>query len=216
MNILDNLPEDDKEILGKTLVAIRDKYPLYIEAVTFLESKVGLKATQALCNIRDTLSHLSSALLVTSTSSSHARLDHLNEVNEHFRRAIIEPYELAVNVRLVELKDLFDIYLKTSAPVTYKVKPPPKPIDEFKGRINSIISLTRQGRAAKGENGWTPKWEEGIKTLERAFEESDKLRDEMRAEISRVDGAVKTRIYFAIGILATIAFGIIGIFSLIA
>ena len=219
MEFLDTLSKKEKAVLGEILVLIRDKHHLFLEATTFLESKVGLKATQALCNVRDTLSHLSSGLSAISTSKSkkdsHARLDHLNEVSEHFRRAILEPYELAVNVRLVELDELYNVYIRTAAPAAYKIKPAPKPIDEFKGRMNSVRELTRQGRAGKGANGWTPKWEEGLKKLERAFEDADKLKDEMRAEISRVDAAVKNRVRFAIGIIIAIAFGVPGIIGLI-
>lgn len=215
MSLLDDLPPEDKKILEKILITIRDKCPAALEAITHLETKTGKKATQALNNIRDVLFHFATTVRELGKSTETIK-QQLGPIEEHFRRAIIEPYEHAANIRAVELDELWENYLETVFPITHKLNPCPTTTDEQKGKINNIKDLIRKGRDAKRENAWTSIWEQGCKAFEKAYDESDKLRDELRAEIARAVGHKRNRrnimITIGAGFLIALVFFLVGIF----
>lgn len=205
MSFLDDLEDDDKTILENILITIRDKCPTALDAITYLETKTGKKSTQSLSNLRDVIFHLATLIsVINDPAKTKAKDQQLGTIEEHLRRAIIEPYEHAANIRLGKLKELYENYLKIVCPISTKLNPRPIDKDEVKGRLEATEELIRKGRDAKKENDWTPKWEEGCKAFETAFKEADTLNDILSIQIAAADTYWRSRKTLLIGIGAAI------------
>jgi hypothetical protein len=122
MSFLDTLTPNDKEILEKILIIIRDKCPTAVKAFAYLETNTGKKATQALNNFRDVLFHLATTLKDIGKSADNTR-NQLGAIEERLRRSIIEPYERAAITRLEDLEKLWVNYLETVPPYCSRIKP---------------------------------------------------------------------------------------------
>src|SRR5579864_1125801 len=104
----DLLDELDRGLLVSFLCLFRDRYPDADEAAHFLETKTGISATSVtVTNQRDALSHLVTFLGKRGVDEQQQQLHH---AEEHFRRAIIEPYQVAAATRRDALKDTVALY----------------------------------------------------------------------------------------------------------
>jgi phosphoenolpyruvate carboxylase len=84
----------DSATVERFLILIRDNYPKADRASFFLEEVAGKTSSVAMANLRDVLSHLATAL---SSDTRPEDLDaQLASAEEHFRRAIQEPYAIAL------------------------------------------------------------------------------------------------------------------------
>jgi hypothetical protein len=213
MGFLDDLEDDDKVILENVLITIRDKCPTALDAITYLETKTGEKSTQSLSNLRDVIFHLATLIgVINDPAKTKSKDQQLGTIEEHFRRAIIEPYEHAANIRLAKLKELYEDYLKIVCPISTKLNPLPIDNNEVKGRLEAAEELIRKGRDAKKENDWTSKWEDGCKAFETAFKEADTLNDILSVQIARADSHRKSKRYLLIGIGAAILIALVFFF----
>lgn len=167
--------------------------------------KDGEKSTQSLSNLRDVIFHLATLIsVINDPAKTKAKNQQLGTIEEHLRRAIIEPYEHAANIRLGKLKELYENYLKIVCPISIKLNPRPIDKDEVKGRLEAAEELIRKGRDAKKENDWTQKWEEGCKAFVTAFKEADTLNDILSIQIAAADTYWRNRKTLLIGIGAAI------------
>ena len=152
----------DKRLLVSFLELIKDKYPLADKAHFFLQTRAELPNIHGVANLRDVLSHLTS--LLDESEPPETKRAHLDNAAEHFRRAILEPYESAINRLANEFDNLYKRYRRFVLPVRgdYELlrdAPDEKTIEE---RVVEIKDLALRGREAKRLNVWNDKWEEGV------------------------------------------------------
>src|SRR5713101_7239802 len=83
-----------QSLVEQFLFLIRDGYPKAELATGFLEERAGIKNVQGIANVRDTLSHLATFLVPAIDNEERAK--QIISAEEHLRRAIIEPYQVAV------------------------------------------------------------------------------------------------------------------------
>ncbi|HHT9112948.1 MAG: hypothetical protein HZA47_09930 [Planctomycetes bacterium] len=193
--IFDNLSTENKDILQRIFYLIKDKYPDVERANILCEERSGSKSAQALNNIRDTISHLRTVF--ENWDKPHEfKVKQLATIEEHLRRAIIEPYELASKKEIKLLQDNYTNYQDTVLPIIYKLNPPPLSVDDVELRIQTINTLMQDGRRAKSANDWVPQWEEGCKAFDRAYEQAKQLNRELKEEIIRADKIVQDKSAF--------------------
>lgn len=165
----------DTDLVVSFLLLIRDCYPQVNEAVIFIESKTEVAATAAMANMRDAISHF--ATFLSGKLDKAQRLAQIASAEEHLRRALLEPYETAYKLRLVEVRDLYRLYKKHVLPAkassdALKKAPSERSLDI---RLAKVVDLGANGRRAKGKNLWTREWEQGVANLVKAYSEVSKI-----------------------------------------
>lgn len=183
---LDNLSPENKEILETVISLIKEKYPLLQRALIYCEEISGEKPTVAFNNIRDFLSHLRTVFSRWDATPEDKRKQ-LAQAEEHLRRAIIEPYELASKVEIGKLEKTYERYIEAVPKLGHKMNPTPPTIQEIQSRLNLIYELREKGREAKSENNWTQVWEEGIGQFIKTIEIAQEWDGKLKTEIARAD-----------------------------
>lgn len=158
-----NISDYEKELLVNFLSLIKDRYSLADEANFFLEQSGISSISVAIANQRDAVSHFVSFLSNPGTDKEDYRKHQLSAAEEHLRRAIIEPYQLAVDLKKRELLDLYEDYL------TIPQNEQPLSTKEIDAIINTVIEKTIQGRKAKTANSWSNEWKQGVISFLDAF-----------------------------------------------
>jgi len=207
----------EKEIIERIIYIIKEKYPLAEEATYYLETNTGLLNNTGVRNIKDMLSHFHT--IIKHDLTFEERKEQLAGAEEHLRRAIIEPYERAVYFELKNIIPFYNEYKEKIIPVLKKLNLP----EEFKKenidrRISAIKKLIRVGRAAKGENRWNEKWQEGVECFIQAYEDTTNLKKKLQDAIylyKQFTQEKKAKYYFIWGIIATILCFILGSIILI-
>src|SRR5947209_18289498 len=97
------------------LLLIRDNYKKADKATFFLEQRSGIVNIQGITNMRDVLSHL--VTLLDPATPDGKWEEQLGNAEEHLRRAIIEPYEIALNELTVKFEELYDRYRQLVLPI---------------------------------------------------------------------------------------------------
>lgn len=201
-DIFDNLSPENKDILKKIFYLIKDKYPDVERANILCEERSGSKSAQALNNIRDTISHLRTVF--ENWDKPHEfKVKQLATIEEHLRRAIIEPYELASKKEIKLLHDNYTNYQNIVLPIIHKLNPLPLDANAIELRINTINTLMQDGRKAKSTNDWTPQWEEGCKAFDRAYEQAKQLNHILKEDIIRADKIIRDKSAFRKNIYCT-------------
>lgn len=154
--------EVEKEILKDFLELFRDNYEKTNIATHFLEQNEGVSNAQGIANIRDSLSHFTSALQPNSTFTQ--RREHVTSAEEHLRRAIIEPYERAVNHKLTKFHALNADYRRDVIPLIsrdsrYVNAPEESRITAVLDEVKAFLSRARN---TKGKSFRDPDWQEGV------------------------------------------------------
>lgn len=170
----------NSDILQRMLELVRDNYRKADKATFFLETRTGKTNIQGITNLRDVLSHFATLLGTEMTiEQAHAQVA---SAEEHLRRAILEPYEIALNEKINKYMVLHEKYLAEVIPVLERhvaLRNAPDQ-DVIKARMNEIYSLAEKGRIAKGKNLWNPDWEHGVAGYIQAYDALDKLDDEIQ------------------------------------
>ncbi len=159
----------DLEILEKTLVLIRDKYHLATQANVYLELNTGTSGINiGITNQRDAITHLVS--LLQKPGDRDQQLAQLANLEEHLRRAIMEPYEKAVDLLQEKLLKILNQYKETvlTLPDFTEVMPGAPTLLQVNTSLKAIDDMRAEGRLAKKENAWTDAWENGVKCFNRA------------------------------------------------
>jgi hypothetical protein len=169
----------DIRIVARFLVLFRDHYKKCDKATTFLETRTGESNITAITNQRDALSHFATAL--QKDTPTEKREEQYATAEEHFRRAIIEPYEIALESKVNKLIDLYRNYREFIVPVRDRhteLQESPNDI-AIEATIREINNLRDNARKAKGRNMWDEKWEEGINDYIKAFDSADVLHNNL-------------------------------------
>lgn len=207
-----------KEFVEKALYLIRDNYRKADEACFFLEERAGINNIQAITNVRDATSHIVT-LLNKPDLSNEQREVQLGNAEEHLRRAIIEPYEIAIDSLTKDFYPLYLQYRERLLPVKARhtvLGSAPNSIS-IDARLREIQQLTVKGREGKGKNLWDPAWEEGISAFIDAFDKLFELKAELETHWYNYEqiGRDRRQIWLAAwGIIATLTTFILGILLL--
>ena len=156
--------DERKAVIERFLSMIENIYPLVDKATFFLELKCAHSGINiAMANQRDFLSHFCTLLKDTSLTPTQMN-DQASAAEEHLRRAVIESYQKAVELKLFdvlsqlnEYKELV-LYSKASHP-SFADAPS---LDHIKLILKEVQQLREQGRKAKSRNKLDDKWEEGV------------------------------------------------------
>jgi hypothetical protein len=169
----------DKAILESFLILIRDNYKKADEAAFFLENRAGITNVHGITNMRDVLSHL--ATMLDRKTPPEKKRDQLNNAEEHLRRAVLEPYEVALSKLTAEFKTVYNNYKSQVLPnITEHISMHSAPnIAAVDARMRVIADLAAKGRKAKGKNLWTDEWEAGVISYVEAYDKLTSLRSEL-------------------------------------
>jgi hypothetical protein len=203
------------------LLLIRDNYQAAERAIFYLEEHAGILGTAGLTNLRDVLSHLSSML--EENTPEDKRDAQLASAEEHLRRAIFDPYAVALRRLRGAYRTVLADYRKYVLPFRSKNSYFKKAPDEgdIRARWEEVVRLAQQGRAAKGRNLWDRRWEEGVSCYIQAYDRLSKLHADLLGYCnhhSETRRERKQRLYNIsglIGSIGTIVFGILSIWLVV-
>lgn len=182
--------------VDRLLEILQEQYIVYVKkAILWLEVETGEKSKRSIYELKDALDHIAIAVH-PDTTEDHATM-HLNAVEEHFRRAAVEPAEwLALNElnRLLKIKNRGFWWWK------FLLLKAPEP-DEFDKTILAGQELVTKGREYKAIS-----LQESFKHLKEGCLVFRKLRIELQpSELrSRVFAILLAIIFFVLGIIATV------------
>jgi hypothetical protein len=229
----------ERKLVESFLELVRDNYKKADAANLFLEQRTGEANVYGITNLRDVLSHL--ATLLSPKTPTEKRAEQLTNAEEHLRRAIVEPYETALNKLIVQFDDLYEKYKRDVLPVQdrYPGLQAAPNTGSIEAQLEETRALTSNGRLAKAKNLWDPEWElgvtgfiDGYKKLsdlhrlleEYCFKQAQLARDEKaQAEIQSLreqldskanelqSSSRKSTILTIWGIIATVLLGALGI-----
>jgi hypothetical protein len=200
--------------LERFLTMIRDGYPKAELATCFLEERAGINNVPSMANVRDVLSHL--ATFLDPNISEEERANQLAHAEEHFRRAIMEPYQIAIEDIASKVADLYDKYKKCVLParITHpSLRSAPNDL-QINARLRDVRKHFDAGRLAKGRNRWDGPWEEGVKNFTLAFDELEDILQELERHCNTLDHSETAKKHTRLhlwGIIATVVAGILGI-----
>jgi hypothetical protein len=184
---LDHLSPEEARLFVRFLILIRDNYKKADKAAHFLEAKGGVANTCSMANLRDVLSHM--ATLLDRATLPERRPDQLANAEEHLRRAIIEPYEIALGALIEKFKPAFDGYRERLIPIresTEGFRTAPVRSD-IESRLQEIEELAEKGKQAKGRNTWDEEWELGVSSLIDAYRKLAELHGEIEDWIFKLN-----------------------------
>jgi len=162
------------DILERMIDLLRERYSAASVALTFLEVMTQEYDIVGLANQRDVLSHFAS--ICAPSKARREREENLANAEEHLRRAIVEPYQTAVEVRLDRFISEYDFYDRKLVKKEKSVKLD-KIVnhDYIREEIETIKELLKEGRDKKNCNIWDTKWEEAVRCFTIAYEKIVKL-----------------------------------------
>jgi hypothetical protein len=162
-------------LISRFLTLIRDYYRQADKAAYFLEHHAGKTHTLTMANLRDVLSHF--ATMLDPSTPADQRREQLASAEEHMRRAIIEPYQIALGTmseRCVRVQEEFN--KKTRS------------LDDKRGQLRRVAIEQKlaeiredaeKGRFAKTVPLGSPRWDEGIAALINAYDGMATLHSQM-------------------------------------
>lgn len=180
MNTPDLICGVDKSLVEKFLTLIVRTYPKADEAHLFLEERARVTNVVGMSNLRDVLSHL--VTLVEPGLSDEHRVAQLATAEEHLRRAVIEPYQLAIDhVLRTRFDAIYEEYCSLVEPL--RDEDPRLSAAPSRDRIGKTLkrvrTLVEKGRKAKGRNLWDKKWEDGVSCFIEAYDILDTVMDQL-------------------------------------
>lgn len=173
------------EVLIKFLKLFRDHYRKCEKATTFLEHRTDIPNIASIANQRDAVSHFKSAL--QPNVSREVREQQYATAEEHFRRAIIEPYETALRKKIDLLIPVVRQYRELVLPVkerydTLNEFPDGEQLDDT---FREIAKLRDGARTAKGKNIWDEVWEQGVEDYVLGFDLAHDLLNQLEDAVYR-------------------------------
>jgi hypothetical protein len=175
------LNENERQLLKRFLVLIRDNYRKADKATFFMERRAGVTNSCAVYNLRDVLSHF--ATFLDPGTPPEDRPDQLASAEEHLRRAIIEPYEIGLASLIERLEPLYQKYKARLLPVkdrytALSTAPNQIQLDKVLAEVNDMV---QKGKNAKANNRWDADWEAGVQALPEAYEMLASLHSEIES-----------------------------------
>jgi len=176
---LSHLTSEERELVLRFLVLIRDNYKKADKAAYFLERRAGVVNNCAMTNLRDVLSHLST--LLDPATPARKRRDQLASAEEHLRRAIIEPYEIGLGTLTEKFTQDYEAYRRDVLPVKdtldgFGTAPNRTQVES---RLQEVNGLALRGKQAKGRNMWDDDWEDGVAAFADAYDKLLALHSEV-------------------------------------
>ncbi len=101
------MQEDIKKIFDKAVDAILFNYPKITDSLFHLEARDHRRSLSTYIDIRDILSHL--VTISKCLTKEQAEANYIN-MCEHIRRAIVEPYQITLELKLRDIHSLYDLY----------------------------------------------------------------------------------------------------------
>ncbi len=180
---LGHFSSEEVALFYRFLVLVRDNYTKADKAAHFLERRAGVANTCSMANLRDVLSHM--ATLLDPNTPPDKRSSQLASAEEHLRRAIIEPYEIALGSLSDKFSPTYDGYREKVIPIRetdgFRSSPNRAAID---GQLEEIDGLAEKGKQAKGRNQWDEEWEIGVASLIDAY-----------TKLAELHGAIEEWVY---------------------
>jgi hypothetical protein len=201
----------DPDVLKGFLILIKEKYAMVDMANFFLEIKTGVSGINiAMANERDFLSHLCTVLSDQELTPDKQK-DQLSAAEEHLRRAVIESYQKAVEIKFSSVLDNYEKYRYEVVPLQKRYEPLADAPDfnSIRTKIKEINVLRMESRNAKRRNKWDDSWEQGVATYVKAFLDLEKLDDTLEdyiliARQCHNDNKKREIIYISIGIVSIV------------
>ncbi len=210
----------DRKLIEEFLLLIQNNYKEADKATFFLEQRTGIVNVQSIANVRDVLSHL--VTLLSPDTPDDKKEAQLANAEEHLRRAIIEPYETAVNDRLIKFNELYFNYRRKLLPVKHRhliLASAPNEVS-IDASMKEIGELYTQGRTGKGKNIWTPEWERGVTgfidayeklsalyaELEKHWNNYEQIKRDIKSTLLGKWGIIAEAVAFILGVLVTLYF----------
>jgi hypothetical protein len=169
----------DAELVERFLMLIRDHYGSAAKAMFVLERTSGAVSYAGLKNMNDVLSHL--ATFLDSSTPPDKLSGQLSSAEEHLRRAIIEPYEIALADAIVAFDKLHKRYKRDVLARKQLLAGTVPDAERVNSTLAEISKLAAAGREAKANNLWDAKWEEGVLQFATALEKLKGLTSELEA-----------------------------------
>jgi uncharacterized protein YukE len=207
----------DRRIVERFLGLIRDNYPKADRAMFFLEERAGVTHTVAITNLRDVLSHLST-LLQKDTDPQRLE-DQVVHAEEHFRRAIQEPYAIALGSRREAYKPVYERYIKIFGYIRRAQKrglfggaPTQEAVEQ---RIQRISALASEGRSGKLHNQTDDIWDQAVANYGKAYDDLSSLMDQLSTHIHEFEATRHSQVGKRWTIVSTILSIVFGVTSLL-
>jgi hypothetical protein len=184
---LAHLSQEEAVLFCRFLILIRENYAKADKAALFLERKAGITNTCGIANLRDVLSHM--ATLLDQKTISERRAAQLASAEEHLRRAIIEPYELAIAALTEKFTKVYDGYRERVIPIMVSVEgfsAYPNRVS-IEHRLAEIDELAEAGKQAKARNQWDEEWENGVASLIDGYNKLSELHGELEEAVFRLN-----------------------------
>lgn len=195
----------DRDIFDRFMFLIKDRYTLVDEAVFLIENTVGTSGLSVgLTNQRDVLSHLATVLSKADLNRDEV-IAHVNQAEEHLRRAFVELFGEAVSLMSKKIDPVVDSYKSLVLPLLPHDNLPGAPDSaEIRDKFQLISSLRTESRTAKGRNSWEGA-EESVKYSSAALFRLKELKDELEQLIPNATQIKQNKRQTLIGIWALIA-----------
>lgn len=179
-------------VIERLITILREQYIPYVkDAILWLEVHTGEKSKRAVYELRDALDHI--AIAVQEDISEDDAVRSLNAVEEHFRRAAVEPAEW---IALEELRKLLRIKQRGFWWWRLFLLKTPN-LKDFDEKIFEGQEFVAQGRHFKGIS-----LADAYKNFKEAYLVFHRLLDKVQpAELySRIFAAILAVLFFALGL----------------
>ena len=203
----------DAEIVERFLRLIRDSYRKAHKSASFLEDVSGTTYTLITANLRDVLSHL--ATMLEEETPPEDWEAQVTSAEEHFRRAIQEPYAIAVGKERQKFDDLFEQYRKIY-PLILRLQrkhhffQDAPTVARITSRSRDIFKLVAEGHDAKRRNRMDPDWDHAVASYVEAYDQIEALNHQLGQYIHEyiaLKFSRRSTLWTIIGTVGTILFG---------
>lgn len=206
----------DRQLVERFLALIRDNYKKADRSTAFLEEVAGKTHTVTIANLRDALSHL--ATMLDPATPPEQWEAQIVSAEEHFRRAIQEPYAIAIGHLRERSKPVYRRYVEILPEIEEAQKAGlfagAPSLDIVQVRRRNISQLAAAGRAAKRHNRIDQEWDAGVESFTQAFDQLDRLMNELSGHVHAYESWKESRgnrpLTIA-GVIGTIVFGVVAI-----
>jgi hypothetical protein len=213
---VDRVAGVDRHLVERFLLLVRDNYPKADRATFFLEEVAGKTHTLVMANLRDVLSHLATMLSTTTPRENWEA--QLASAEEHFRRAIQEPYAIALGSLRERFSSVFPRYqdllprmLNLQKHGLFDGIPT---VEIVQTRLRRINELASEGRSAKRLNHIDANWDSGVGSCVEAYDKLEALTHELSGHIHQYDSRRDSQIGKVLswlGLAGTVVFGAVSL-----
>jgi hypothetical protein len=204
----------DRDLVERFLGLIRDNYEKADRSSFFLEEVAGKTHSLVAANLRDVLSHLAT-MLQPDLSREH-RKSQLATAEEHFRRAIQEPYAIALGNLRERFNKVHDNYLRV---LPFIEKAQKRGLFDgaltdsvIQVRLRGIAASAAAGRGAKRQNQINAEWDLAVAKYAEAYDGLEALTHKLSSTIHEYEAVERnsaSRRWSLVGAIGTLVFGLL-------